>query len=141
MSDATTMITKTFEDLVQSFAAKTPTPGGGAAAAMSACLGTALFLMAIRFSRGKKSTLEFDDQLGTAEAQLSQYLDRLKPMAERDCASFDHVSTAYGLPKETDAEKSSKRKTISLSKIVGKFPVVSASSTPLVLTDDAKSRL
>jgi methenyltetrahydrofolate cyclohydrolase len=99
------MIAKPFEELVRSFAAKTPTPGGGAAAAMSASLGTALFLMTIRFSRGKKATVEFDSQLEGVENQLEQCLERLLPMAERDCASFDHVSKAYGLPKETDDEQ------------------------------------
>ena len=96
------MINQSFADLVSSFAAKTPTPGGGAAAAMSACLGTSLFLMAIRFSRGKKATLEFDEQLAEVERQLEQQLERLLPMAERDCASFDHVSNAYKLPKDSD---------------------------------------
>ncbi len=96
------MIDKPFAELVSSFAAKTPTPGGGAAAVMSACLGTSLLLMAVRFSRGKKATLEFDSQLEDVEGQLDQQLERLLPMAERDCASFEHVSRAYGLPKDTD---------------------------------------
>jgi formiminotetrahydrofolate cyclodeaminase len=106
------MIEKPFSELVQSFAAKTPTPGGGAAAAMSASLGTSLFLMAIRFSRGKKATLEFDSQLEEIEKRLVQSLARLLPMAERDCASFDHVSKAYGLPKETDEEKAIRARAI-----------------------------
>ena len=98
------MIDNPFTELVSSFAAKTPTPGGGAAAALSACLGTSLLLMAVRFSRGKKATLEFDSQLEDVEGQLSRYIDRLLPMAERDCVSFEHVSRAYGLPKNTDEE-------------------------------------
>jgi len=96
------MIDNPFSELVSSFAAKTPTPGGGAAAAMSACLGASLFLMAVRFSRGKKATVEFDAQLSEAEGQIEQYLSRLLPMAERDCASFDIVSRAYALAKDSD---------------------------------------
>ncbi|MCA8958688.1 MAG: cyclodeaminase/cyclohydrolase family protein, partial [Planctomycetes bacterium] len=42
------MIEQPFRDLVQSVAAKTPTPGGGSAAGLSACLGTALLLMVVR---------------------------------------------------------------------------------------------
>ena len=111
------MIDQSFENLVRSFAAKTPTPGGGAAAAMSACLGTSLLLMTIRFSRGKKATLEHDGELAAVEQQLDQYLTRLLPMAERDCASFDHVSLAYKLPKDTDDEKDVRGRAIEESMI------------------------
>jgi len=62
-------------------------------------------VMVIRFSRGKKATLEHDEPLAAAEDQLTQLMDRLEPMAQRDCASFDAVSNAYKLPKETEEEK------------------------------------
>ena len=106
------MIQQSFEKLVSSLAAKTPTPGGGAAAALSASLGAALFLMVVRFSRGKKATQEFDDKLERVEEELRKHLDRLLPMAERDCSAFDMVSKAYGLPKESDDEKAVRVKAI-----------------------------
>jgi formiminotetrahydrofolate cyclodeaminase len=99
------MIQQSFADLIASLAAKTPTPGGGAAAAMAGCMGAALFQMVVRFSRGKKANLDRDQDLQRAEEQLGLQLQRLLPMAERDCRSFDLVSTAYGMPKGTDAEK------------------------------------
>ena len=98
------MIDKPFSELVHAFAAKTPSPGGGAAAAMSASMGIALLLMSVRFTRGKKAALEFDRELAEVETRLSQYVDRMLPMAERDCAAFGLVSRAYGLPKGTDKE-------------------------------------
>jgi formiminotetrahydrofolate cyclodeaminase len=106
------MIDQSFAELVESMAAKTPTPGGGAAAALSACMGTALFLMVVRFSRGKKATLDRDSDLQAAEARLQEHLERLMPMAERDCASFDQVSKAYGLPKESDEDKAVRSRAI-----------------------------
>ncbi len=106
------MIENTFKDLVASMAAKTSTPGGGAAAALSACLGAALLLMVIRFSRGKKATQEFDGLLAEVEIKLETELQRLMPMAEKDCASFDQVSKAFGLPKATDEEKTTRKAAI-----------------------------
>jgi len=106
------MIHLPFAELVTSLAAKTPTPGGGAAAAMSASMGTALFLMVVRFSRGKKANLERDEDLARAESVLSDHLELLMPMAERDCKSFDLVSTAFGMPKGTDDEKDLRKKAI-----------------------------
>ena len=106
------MITQTFQQLVESLAQKTPTPGGGAAAAMAGCMGTSLFLMTVRYSRGKKANVDREADLGRVEAILDGHLQRLLPMAERDCSAYDMVSTAYGMPKDTDDEKASRDKVI-----------------------------
>lgn len=106
------MIDKSFTQIIESLAAKTPTPGGGAAAAMAGCMGTALLLMVVRFSRGKKANADREPDLARAETQLADALKRMMPMAERDCRSFDLVSAAYGMPKETDAQKTLREKAI-----------------------------
>ena len=99
------MMTQSFEDLVASMAAKTPTPGGGAAAAMAGCMGTSLFLMTVRFSQGKKANVDREGDLAAAESALSDHLEQLRPMAERDCAAFDLVSAAFRMSKESDEQK------------------------------------
>jgi formiminotetrahydrofolate cyclodeaminase len=106
------MIEKNFQQIVESFAAKTPTPGGGAAAALAASIGAGLFLMVVRFSRGKKQNLEKEAELAEAEDRLSTLLVRMLPMAERDCASFDLVSAAYQLPKDTDENRALRARAI-----------------------------
>ncbi len=106
------MITHSFQQLVDSLAKKTPTPGGGAAAAMAGCMGTSLFLMTVRFSQGKKANVDREDDLAKVEALLQDHLGRLMPMAERDCKSFDLVSVAYGMAKETDEQKELRSKAI-----------------------------
>jgi formiminotetrahydrofolate cyclodeaminase len=106
------MIHQSFEKLIESFAAKTPTPGGGAAAAMAGCMGTALFLMVVRFSRGKKANVDREGDLARVEGLLDAGLKRLLPMAERDCRSFDLVSAAYGMPKDTEPQKALREKAI-----------------------------
>jgi len=106
------MIHQPFEKLIESLAAKTPTPGGGAAAAMAGCMGASLFLMVVRFSRGKKANVEREGDLAVAETQLEAHLKRLLPMAERDCRSFDLVSAAYAMPKDSEANKTLRDKAI-----------------------------
>ncbi len=106
------MIDQPFSALLDSLAAKTATPGGGAAAAMAGCMGTALFLMVVRFSRGKKANLDRDGDLERVETQLADHLKRMKPMAERDCRSFELVSAAYGMPKDDDGQKALREKAI-----------------------------
>jgi formiminotetrahydrofolate cyclodeaminase len=94
------MIDQPFDKFVATLAARTPTPGGGAAAAMTACLGTALFLMVTRFARGKKQNQAREADLARVEGLLADHLARMLPMAERDCRSFDLVSKAFGMPKD-----------------------------------------
>ncbi len=106
------MIQQSFEQLIQSLAAKTPTPGGGAAAALTGCMGTALFLMVVRFSRGKKANVAREDDLAKVETMLDGHLTRMLPMADRDCRSFDLVSAAYGMPKDSDQQKELRQKAI-----------------------------
>lgn len=106
------MITQSFQELVDSMAAKTPTPGGGAAAAMAGCMGTSLFLMTVRFSQGKKANVDREDDLARVESLLDDHLKRLMPMAERDCKAFDLVSAAYGMPKDSDDQKALRDKAI-----------------------------
>lgn len=106
------MMTQTFDQLVDSLAQRTPTPGGGAAAAWAGCMGTALFLMVVRFSRGKKATADREQDLARVEELLDGHLQRLKPMAERDCSAFDLVSAAYGMPKDTEDQQALRGKAI-----------------------------
>jgi formiminotetrahydrofolate cyclodeaminase len=106
------MIQQSFEQLIESLAAKTPTPGGGAAAALAGCMGTSLFLMVVRFSRGKKANVDRDADLAQVEAVLDDHLRRMLPMADRDCRSFDLVSAAYGMPKDADEQKALREKAI-----------------------------
>lgn len=109
---AARMIDQSFAKIVESLAQRTPTPGGGAAAAMAACMGTALYLMVVRFSQGKKQNVARADDLARVEGLLSAHLSRLLPMAERDCRSFDAVSSAYSMPKGTPEEQQMRARAI-----------------------------
>lgn len=106
------MIQQSFEQLVASLAAKTPTPGGGAAAALTGSMGTALFLMVVRFSRGKKANAAREGDLAKVETLLEGHLQRMLPLAERDCRSFDLVSAAYGMAKDTEEQTKLREKAI-----------------------------
>lgn len=99
------MIDQPFARLVETLAARTPTPGGGAAAALAACLGTALLLMVVRFSRGRKQNAGREDDLAAAEERLAGCLADLQPMAQRDCEAYDRVAAAWRLPKDSEAQQ------------------------------------
>jgi formiminotetrahydrofolate cyclodeaminase len=102
------MLDRPLGEVLSAFAARTPTPGGGAAAAIAGALGASLCLMAVRFSVGRKGMEARHGDLSSAEQALSTALDRLLPMAEKDCAAYDAVSAAYKLPKGTEEEKAAR---------------------------------
>ncbi|HLQ36917.1 MAG TPA: cyclodeaminase/cyclohydrolase family protein [Planctomycetota bacterium] len=106
------MIDQPFDKLIDSLAARTATPGGGAAAAMAACMGTALFLMVVRFSRGKKQNADREADLQRVEQLLQGHLNRLRPMAERDCRSYELVSASFGMSKDTEPQQRLRDRTI-----------------------------
>ncbi len=99
----------TFQRLLGEFAARTPTPGGGAAAGLTAAMGAALGAMAFRFSRKK------DDR----ESELEAFAERLQEQAvqmawaaEEDCRAYEEVRAAYRLPKEGEEQRSARSREI-----------------------------
>ncbi len=95
----------TFARLLEEFAARTPTPGGGAAAGLVAALGAALGAMAFRFSRKKE---ELESPMEERAAGLQREASRFASAAEEDCRAYEEVRAAFRLPKDTEEEKSTR---------------------------------
>ncbi|HSD92568.1 MAG TPA: cyclodeaminase/cyclohydrolase family protein [Methyloceanibacter sp.] len=93
------------EEFLDALASQSATPGGGGAAAIIGAMGAALVSMVCNLTIGKKKYAEVEtdmkDVLGKAEALRR----RLTNMIEDDAKAFDKVMGAYGMPKETDADK------------------------------------
>lgn len=86
-----------------------PAPGGGAAAAMSACLGAALVEMVCRLTTGKAAFAEHEPlivAIGDAAHQLR--LDALTQIDE-DTAAFTALMASYRLPKDTGGQQAARR--------------------------------
>lgn len=96
------MIDQPFRDFVGALAARTPTPGGGAAAACTGAMGAALLAMALNFAKGRKGAEAADAEVDRALVKLAGCVERMTPMAERDMASFEHVAAAYKMPHDTE---------------------------------------
>ena len=101
---------QTIRNLAQQLAEKTPTPGGGTAAAIAGQLGAALGLMAIEFTIGRKTT---DEDLRAVLASIRQSLgilgSDLADLADADAESYEKVRAARKLPKASEEEKAARR--------------------------------
>lgn len=88
-----------FGGLLEALAAKTPTPGGGAAASAVGALGVALGQMVLAFSTGKKSLAEHSEKLHEAEHRLAATRDLLLELASEDEAAYGLASELSRLPE------------------------------------------
>ncbi len=99
----------TLKDYLDRLASGEPTPGGGAAAAITGAQGAALVSMVCHLTIGKP-------RFATVEATLKEVLQRsealreeLLALADADAEAFGRVSAAYRLPKATPEEKTARR--------------------------------
>lgn len=103
---------ETIATFLDGLASSAPTPGGGGAAAISGAMGAALVSMVCNLTIGKKKYVEVEADL-KAVLEKSEALRReLTGMIQDDVDAFDAVMGAYGLPKETDAEKETRKDAI-----------------------------
>ncbi len=85
-------------DFLTELAAKTPAPGGGAAAPVCAAVGAALANMVIAYSVGKKSLAEHRPALEAAAEKLVSATRRFQALAEEDAVAYTRLNELQRLP-------------------------------------------
>ena len=103
------LVDKSVRQLLDAFAAPTPTPGGGSAAALAGAMAAALLEMVASMPKTKNGTPEDRAALDTALPELKSLRASLTELVDRDSASYDAVVAAYKLPKATDDEKAARK--------------------------------
>jgi methenyltetrahydrofolate cyclohydrolase len=93
------------EQFLEALASQSATPGGGSAAAIIGAMGAALVSMVCNLTIGKKKYVEVEGEMKHVLAKADTLRKQLIGMIEDDVKAFDAVMGAYGLPKETDADK------------------------------------
>lgn len=100
------------QEFLDLLASDSPTPGGGAVAALAAASGAALVAMVANLTIDKKGYEaawgRMREILGTVDGARAELLD----LADRDAAAFDAVMSAFRMPKGTDAEKAARAEAI-----------------------------
>ena len=100
------------EPFLDALASQAATPGGGSAAAIIGAMGAALVSMVCNLTIGKKKYAEVEGEMKDVLAKSEALRLKLTGMIEDDVKAFDAVMAAYGMPKETDAEKGAREKAI-----------------------------
>ena len=100
------------EPFLDALASQAATPGGGSAAAIIGAMGAALVSMVCNLTIGKKKYAEVEGEMKDVLAKSEALRLKLTGMIEDDVKAFDAVMAAYGMAKETDAEKAAREKAI-----------------------------
>jgi len=96
------------ETFLDELASSKATPGGGSAAAIIGAMGAALVAMVCNLTIGKKKYAEVEEEMKALLDRAETLRAKLTSMIEDDVEAFDAVMGAYGMPKETDAEKAAR---------------------------------
>ena len=96
---------KTVSAFLDELASSSPAPGGGSVAALSGALGAALTTMVCNLTIGKKKYAEVEGDMKKIKVEAEKLRATFTELIDRDTQAFNKVMEAYGLPKESDAQK------------------------------------
>lgn len=125
---------ETVENLLGAIAAKTPTPGGGAAAAVTSALAAALGQMVVNYSWSKDSLKEHSQLHEEALATLQQLQESAVRLADDDAKAFGHLSDLWGLPAD-DARRQAEWESAVAGAIAAPQQIMGASMSTLHLLE------
>lgn len=99
-------------EFTEALRAKTPTPGGGGAAAITGALGAALVMMAAEFTIENEKYAEEELTAKSVRAYMSPIYMNLLAMADQDKQAYEKVATALKMPRETEEEKAARNEAL-----------------------------
>jgi formiminotetrahydrofolate cyclodeaminase len=115
------------------------TPGGGSAAAVMGAMGAALVSMVCNLTIGKKNYAEVEPEMQAILKDAESLRARIAGMVAEDVEAFDQLMAAYGLPKDSDAEKSERSAAIQAGlKAATDAPLACARACAEVITLSAR---
>jgi len=96
---------KSVQVFLDELASKSPTPGGGSAAAVMGAQAAALVSMVCNLTIGKPKYVEVEAEMQALLTKSEALREKLTGMIKADVDVFDRLMATYGLPKESDEEK------------------------------------
>lgn len=103
---------QTIQDFCTQIAAGTPTPGGGAAAAVTGAMGAALVAMVAGLTVGREKYAAVQEEMASLVEAGKRESEAMLVCADEDGEAFEKVMAAFGLPKSTDEEKAARTKAV-----------------------------
>lgn len=99
------LVKMTVQDFVEQLASATPTPGGGSASAMAGAMAAGMVEMACNLTVGREKFRDVEEEMQTVLVRAKELCQLMLDAVDEDTKSYDDVSQAYKMPRDTDAEK------------------------------------
>jgi len=96
---------KSVQAFIDELASKSPTPGGGSAAAVMGAQAAALISMVCNLTVGKPKYVEVEIEMQSLLERSEALRETLTGMIKADVEVFDRLMATYGLPKDSDEDK------------------------------------
>ena len=105
---------KTIQQFLDELASKSATPGGGSVAALMGAQSVALIGMVCNLTIGKPQYAEVEAEMQALLQKSEALREKLTGLIKADVDVFNRLMAAYGLPKETDADKLARSEAIQI---------------------------
>jgi methenyltetrahydrofolate cyclohydrolase len=96
---------ETIDRFLDTLASDSPTPGGGAVAALAGAVGAALIEMVCNLTADKKGYEDAWGRMRELRGQAERARRELVALADRDATAFDGVMEAFRMPKDTEEQR------------------------------------
>lgn len=100
----------TLTEFSETLCSDAPAPGGGSAAALEGVLGASLVGMVAGLTIGKQKYEEHEILMQDIAVKAEALRIKLLDIIDRDTEAFDEVADVFKMPKETDDQKSARKK-------------------------------
>ena len=120
------MTEQKMDEFLQVLSSSAQVPGGGGASAYVAAIGMALGAMVANLTTGKKKYAEYQQEIEETIDKADILVKELAVFMDKDAESFEPLSKAYGLPKDTPQQ-------IEERAVIMENALVKASEAPLEL--------
>jgi formiminotetrahydrofolate cyclodeaminase len=121
----------TVQQWLDALANATPTPGGGAAAALGGALGAALVSMVAHFTIGRTRYTNVQEKIEHMLTTSTKLRTTLTELVQADAIAYDSVATAYRLPKSDGIARTNAIQTA----------LITATEVPLQIAEAARQVL
>ncbi len=99
------LVKMTVQDFVEQLASASPTPGGGSASALAGAMAAGMVEMACNLTVGREKFRDVEEEMQAVLARAKELCQLMLDAVDEDTKSYDAVSQAYKMPRNTDAEK------------------------------------
>lgn len=111
-SESKKLVDMTVTGFANETASESPAPGGGSISALAGALGVSLATMVANLSSHKRGWDDRWEEFSDWSEKGQKLKDELLFLVDEDTRSFNKIMDAFGLPKNTDAEKKIRTETI-----------------------------